>query len=142
MLNKAWRSLMARFGGKPQGRLRLSVHRDPLYPSSWQPIETSGAPPRTEIQLYLEASNLGADACWITTAEIDGAPVLQTAIGVRDAATHKFAPDNPLPPRRLTTLSLRFLIDGEPPATGEPFRATVILTDHAGSRHFVHVILH
>jgi hypothetical protein len=61
---------------------------------------------------------------------------------VRDARTHEFAPDNPLPPRQLTTVSLHFLIDANASPVGEPFRATVVLTDHVGGRHLVDVIMH
>src|SRR6516225_9153595 len=56
MFDKVWRRLTERLGGKPQGRLRFAVHRHPSYSSSWQPVERPGEPPRTEIQIYLEAS--------------------------------------------------------------------------------------
>jgi hypothetical protein len=65
-----------------------------------------------------------------------------SVIGVRDAKSHKFAHDNPLPPRQLTTVSLLFLVNGQSHSIGEPFRATVLLTDHVGGRHPLKVIMH
>lgn len=142
MFNKAWRWLTAQLGGKPPDQLRLRVHRDPKYPSSWLPVYTLGQQPRLEIQIYLEADNEAAAPCWIAAAEIAGAPMVKTVIGVRDAKTGTFAADNPLPPRHLSTVSLHFLVDGPPPLVGEPFDALVILTDHAGARHSVKVTMH
>jgi hypothetical protein len=142
MFAKAWRWLTARVNGKQQRPLRLVVHRDARYPSFWQPTELPDQQPHTEIKIYLEASNLSARAYWITAAELAGIPALQTVVGVRDARTRAFAPDNPLPPQRITTVSLDFHVDGQPPSIGEPFRVTVILTDHLGGRHFVKVIMH
>jgi hypothetical protein len=134
--------LTARLGSPQTGRLRLSVHRHPTYQSFWRPNAPADLPSRLEIQIYLEASNMAAGPRWITAAEIDGMPAMATVIGVRDARTGKFAPDNPLPPRQIAVLSLRFLIDGRSHPTGEPFRATLILTDHLGERHFAKVIMH
>jgi hypothetical protein len=95
-----------------------------------------------EIQIYLEASNMAAGAYGIVAAEIADMPAIQTVIGVRDARSHRFAHDNPLPPRQLTTVSLHFLVNGQSHSIGEPFRATVILTDHVGGRHSLIVIMH
>jgi hypothetical protein len=142
MFGKAWQWVTAGLGGKRQGRLRFSVHRHPTYQSFWQPIVTANQPPGMEIQIYLEASNMGAGACRIMAAEIAGIPAVQTVIGVRDAGTREFAPDNPLPPRQLTTVSLHFLVDGQSCSIAEPFRATVILTDHDGGRYPVKVVMH
>jgi hypothetical protein len=142
MFGKAWEWMTARLSGKQQGRLRLFVHRHPMYQSFWQPIVTPDQQPGMEIQIHLEASNLAASACRIITAEIAGMPALQTVIGVRDARTGKFAPDNPLPPRQLTTVSLHFLVNGQSPSNAERFRATVILTDHLGERYLITVIMH
>jgi hypothetical protein len=61
---------------------------------------------------------------------------------VRDPTSGKFAPDNPLPPRQITVVSLRFLTDGQSPSAGEPFRAILALTDHLGERHHIKVIMH
>ena len=141
MFGKAWRWLTAR-SGKQQDPLRLFVHRHPMYQSSWHPIVTPNKQPGMEIQIYLEASNLAAEAYTIVAAEIVDMSAMQTVIGVRDARSHKFAHDNPLPPRQLTTVSLHFLVDGQSPSIGEPFRATAILTDHVGGRHPLEVILH
>src|SRR5262249_29148427 len=127
--------------GRPPGQVRFSVHRQPAYPSFWQPIAMPDQP-RTEIQIYLEANNTAASACWITAAEIAGAPAMETVIGVREAGTGKFAPANPLPPRQITTVSVHFLVGGQPPASDEPFRATLIMTDHLGERYPVKVVLH
>jgi hypothetical protein len=142
LFGKAWEWLTARVGGKQQGQLRLFVHRHPRYRSFWQPIATPDQQLRTEIQIHLEASNLAASACRIMTAEIAGMPATQTVIGVRDVRTGKFAPDNLLPPRQLSTVSLHFLVDGQSPSIAERFRATVILTDHVGKRHPITVIMH
>lgn len=142
MFGKAWGWLTARLGSQPQGRLRFSVHRHPMYPSSWGPVAVSDQPPRLQIKVHLEASNMAAEPCWITGAEIDGLRASETVIGVRDARTGKFAHDNPLPPRHLATVSLDFLIDGHSHPTDEPFRATLILTDHLGERHPVKVTMH
>ena len=142
MLSKAWRSLVARFTSKPQGQLRFWVHRDPKYQSFWQPIARHDQQPRLQIQVYLEASNLGAAACWIVAAVLADVPAIQTVIGVRDASTRKFAPDNPLPPRQLTTVSLQFLVNGQSVSSHEPFRGTLVLTEQAGGRHFIKVVMH
>jgi hypothetical protein len=141
MFGKAWRWLTAR-GGKQQDPLRLFVHRHPMYQSFWHPIATPNRQPGMQIQIYLEASNLAAGAYRIVAAEIADMPAIQTVIGVRDAKSRKFAHDNPLPPRQLTTVSLHFLVNGQTPSIGEPFRATVILTDHVGGRHPLKVIMH
>ena len=142
MFGKAWRWLTARLSGKQQGPLRLFVHRHPMYQSVWQPIVTPDKQPGMQIQIYLEASNMADGAYWIVAAEIADMPAIQTVIGVRDAKSRKFANDNPLPPRQLTTVSLHFLVNGQSHAIGEPFRATVILTDHVGGRHSLIVIMH
>jgi hypothetical protein len=142
MLGKAWQWLTARLGGTQQNALRLFVHRHPTYQSFWQPMVTPDNQPGTQIQIYLEASNMAAGAYGIVAAEIADMPALQTVIGVRDAKSRTFAPDNPLPPRQLTTISLHFLINGQSRSIGEPFRATVILTDHVGGRHSLIVIMH
>ena len=141
MFGKAWRWLTAR-SGKQQGLLRLFVHRHPMYQSFWHPITTPNRLPGMQIQIYLEASNMAAGAYRIVAAEIADLPAMQTVIGVRDARSHKFAHDNPLPPRQLTTLSLLFLINGQIRSVGEAFRVTVILTDHVGGRHSLIVIMH
>ena len=141
MFGKAWRWLTAR-SGKQQGLLRLFVHRHPMYQSFWHPITTPNRQPGMQIQIYLEASNMAAGAYRIVAAEIADLPAMQTVIGVRDARSHKFAHDNPLPPRQLTTLSLLFLINGQIRSVGEAFRVTVILTDHVGGRHSLIVIMH
>jgi hypothetical protein len=113
-----------------------------MYQSFWHPITTPNRQPGMQIQIYLEASNMAAGAYRIVAAEIADLPAMQTVIGVRDARSHKFAHDNPLPPRQLTTLSLLFLINGQIHSIGEPFRVTVILTDHVGGRHSLIVIMH
>jgi hypothetical protein len=141
MFGKAWRWLTAR-SGKEQGLLRLFVHRHPMYQSFWRPIATPNRQPGIQIQIYLEASNMAAGAYRIVAAEIADMPAMQTVIGVRDARSREFAPDNPLPARQLTTISLYFLVNGQSHAIGEPFRATVILTDHVGRRHSLIVIMH
>jgi hypothetical protein len=141
MFGKAWQWLTAR-SGRQQGPLRLFVDRHPMYQSSWRPIVTPDKQPGMEIQIYLEASNLAASACRIVAAEIADMPAMQTSIGVLDARSRKFAHDNPLPPQQLTTVSLHFLINGQSHSIGEPFRATVILTDHVGGRHPLQVIMH
>ena len=141
MFGKAWQWLTTR-SGKQQDPLRLFVHRHPMYQSSWHPIVTPNKQPGMEIQIYLEASNLAAGAYTIVAAEIADMSAIQTVIGVRDARSHKFAHDNPLPPRQLTTVSLHFLVNGQSHSIGEPFRATVILTDHVGGRHPLEVIMH
>jgi hypothetical protein len=142
MLGKAWQWLTARLSGKQEDPLRLFVHRHPMYQSFWQPIETPNKQPGMQIQIYLEASNMAAGAYGIVAAEIADMPAIQTVIGVRDAKSRRFAHDNPLPPRQLTTVSLHFLVNGQSHAIGEPFRATVILTDHVGGRHPLIVIMH
>jgi hypothetical protein len=142
MFGKAWRWLTARLSGKEQGPLRLFVHRHPMYQSVWQPIVTPDQQPGMQIQIYLEASNMAAGAYRIVAAEIADMPAIQTVIGVRDAKSRKFANDNPLPPRQLTTVSLHFLLNGQSYSIGQPFRATVILTDHVGGRHPLKVIMH
>jgi hypothetical protein len=142
MLGKAWQWLTARLNGKQQGPLRLFVHPHPKYRSFWQPISMPDEQPGLQIQLYLEASNMAVGAYWIVAAEIAGLPAVRTVIGVREARSGKFAPDNPLPPRQITTVSLHFLVNGQTASIGEPFRATVILTDHAGGRHPLEVIMH
>ena len=142
MFGKAWRWLTARLSGKQQGPLRFSVHPHPMYQSVWHPIVTPNQPPGMRIQICLEASNMAAGAYRIVAAEIAGISAIQTVIGVRDARSRKFAHNNPLPPRQLTTLSLHFLVNGQSYSLGEPFRATVILTDHVGGRHLIKVIMH
>jgi hypothetical protein len=142
MLGKAWQWVTARLNGKQQGGVRLFVHPHPMYQSFWHPMAMPNEQPGLQIQIYLEASNMAASAYWIMAAEIAGMPAVQTVIGVREAKSGKFAPDNPLPPRQLTTVSLLFLVDGQSHPIGEPFRATVILTDHVGGRHPLKVIMH
>jgi hypothetical protein len=141
MFGKAWQWLTAR-SGKQQGALRLFVNRHPMYQSSWRAIVAPDKQPGMEIQIYREVSNMAAGAYRIVAAEIADMPALQTFIGVRDARSRKFAHDNPLPPRQLTTVSLHFLINEQSHSIGEPFRATVILTDHVGARHPLKVIMH
>jgi hypothetical protein len=94
-----------------------------------------------QIQMYLEASNMAAGAYRIKAAEIARIPATQTVIGVGDVKTGEFAHNNPLPPQQITTASLLFLVDGQSCSIGEPFRATVILTDHVGGRHLIKVIM-
>ena len=142
MFGKAWRWLTARLSGKQQGPLRLFVHRHPMYQSFWHPIVAPNQQPGMEIQIYLEASNMAAGAYGIVAAEIAGMPAAQTVIGVREAKSGKFAHDNPLPSRQLTTISLHFLVNGQSYSIGEPFRATVVLTDHVGGRHPLKVTMH
>jgi hypothetical protein len=143
MLGKAWGWLTARLGGRPQGRLRFTVHRYPAYQSFWRPSVESERAPRLEIQIYLEASNMANEPRWITAAAFEGMPSTATVvIGVRDATTGKFAPDNPLPPQRIAVVSLFFLIDGESRSADEPFHVTLLLTDDLGERHSTKVILH
>jgi hypothetical protein len=142
MFGKARQWLTARLSSRQQDPLRLFVHRHPMYQSVWQPIVTPDKQPGLQIQIYLEASNMAAGAYWIVAAEIADMPAIQTVIGVRDAKSHKFAHDNPLPPRQLTTVSLLFLVNGQSHSIGEPFRATVVLTDHVGGRHPLEVIMH
>jgi hypothetical protein len=142
MLGKAWGWLTGRLGSPPRGRLGLSVYRHPTYQSFWRPSTISDRPPRLEIQIYLEASNMANEPCWITAAEVEGMPAVETVIGVRDVRTGKFAPDNPLPPRQIAVVALHFLMDGQSQAAGEPFRATLILTDNLGERHLSKVIMH
>jgi hypothetical protein len=142
MFGKAWRWLTTRLRGRQQRPLRLFVHRHPMYRSFWHPIATPDQPPGMQIQIYLEASNMAVGAYRIMAAEIAGISATQTVIGVRDARSRKFARDNPLPPRQITTVSLHFLVDGQSYALDEPFCATVILTDHVGGRHLVKVIMH
>ena len=143
MFSKGWRWLTARLGRKQQGDLRFSVHRHPMYELFWRSTTTPpGQDLGLEIQIYLEAGNMASDAYWIVAAELAGIPATQTVIGIRDARTRTFAPQNPLSPRRLTTLSLHFLIDGQSHSSEEPFRATVVLTDHVGRTHPVKVLMH
>ena len=142
MLGKTWRWVTMRLNGKQRGQLRFSVHRHPMYQSLWCPAIASDQSPRLQIQIYLEASNLASSAYRIVAAEIADMPAIQTLIGVRDASSRKFARDNPLPPQQLTTVSLHFLISGQSHSSDEPFRATVILTDHVGGRHPLKVIMH
>jgi len=147
MLGKAWEWLTARLGGRPHGRLRFAVHRDPAYPSFWHSSdETEKAAPRLEIQIYLEASNMTNAPRWIATAEVEGMPLAKTTviIGVRDPGTGRFAPKNPLPPQRIAVVSLLFLIDGESRSADAdgPFHVTLFLTDDLGERHDTKVILH
>jgi hypothetical protein len=142
MFGKAWRWLTARVSSKRHGRLRLFVHPHPMYESFWHPIVTPNQPPGMQIQIYLEASNMAAGAYWIMAAEIAGISATQTVIGVRDARSRKFAHNNPLPPRQLTTVSLHFLVNGQSYSLGEPFRAIVILTDQVGGRHLINVTMH
>ncbi len=88
MLGKAWGWLTARLGGHHQGRLRFSVHRHPTYQSFWRPGDESEQPPRLEIQIYLEASNMTNEPRWLAAAEIEGMPSTAiVVIGVRDATT-------------------------------------------------------
>jgi hypothetical protein len=56
MFGKARQWLTARLGSKQQCRLRLFVHRHPMYQSVWQPIVTANQQPGLQIQIYLEAS--------------------------------------------------------------------------------------
>lgn len=142
MFGKTRQWLTARLSSKQQDPLRLFVHRHPMYQSVWRPIVTPDQQPGLQIQIYLEASNMAAAAYWIVAAEIADMPAIQTFIGVRDAKSHKFAHDNPLPPRQLTTVSLLFLVNGQSHSIGEPFRATVLLTDHVGEKHPLKVIMH
>ena len=143
MLGKAWGWLTARLGGRSHGRLRFSVHRYPAYQSFWRPSVESERAPRLEIQIYLEASNMTNEPRWITAAAFEGMPSTATVvIGVRDATTGKFAPDNPLPPQRIAVMSLLFLIDGESRSADEPFHVTLLLTDDLGERHHTKVIMH
>ena len=143
MLGKAWGWLTARLGGQRQGRLRFSVHRDPAYQSFWRPSVESEQTPRLEIQIYLEASNMTNEPRRLAAAEFEGMPSAATVlIGVRDARTAKFAPENPLPPQRIAVVSLLFLIDGESRSADEPFHVTLLLTDDLGERHSTKVILH
>ena len=143
MLGKAWGWLTARLGGQPHGRLRFSVHRHPSYQSFWRPSDESERTPRLEIQIYLEASNMTNEPRWLAAAEIEGMPSTATVIiGVRDARTAKFAPENPLPPQRIAVVSLLFLIDGQSRSADEPFRVTLLLTDDLGERHYTTVIMH
>jgi hypothetical protein len=143
MLGKAWGWLTARLGGQRQGRLRFAVHRYPAYQSFWRPSVESDRIPRLEIQIYLEASNMTDEPRWITAAAFEGMPSTATVvIGVRDAATGKFAASNPLPPQRIAVVSLLFLIDGESRSADEPFHVTLLLTDDLGERHHIQVIMH
>jgi hypothetical protein len=140
MLRKAWRRLTAHL--RQQGELRFSVHRHPMYQSFWHPTAMPGHPPGMQIQVYLEACNMGAAARWIMAAEIAGMTAKETVIGVRDAKTRKFARDNPLPSRLITTVCLHFLIEGLSHSTDEPFPTTLILTDHVGVQHVIKVTMH
>jgi hypothetical protein len=142
MFGKAWQWLTARLSSKQQGPLRLFVHRHPTYQSFWHPIVTPNKQRGTQIQIYLEASNMTAGPYRIVAAEIADMFAIQTVIGVRDAKSGKFAHDNPLPPRQLTTVSLNFLVNEQSYSIDEPFRATMILTDHVDGRHLLKVIMH
>ena len=143
MLGKAWGWLSARLGGRPQGRLRFSVHRHPAYQSFWRPSDGSDQAPSLEIQIFLEASNMTREPRRLTAAAFEGMPSNATVvIGVRDPATGKYAADNPLPPQRITVVSLLFLIEGESRSADEPFHVTLLLTDDLGERHDTKVILH
>jgi hypothetical protein len=143
MLGKAWGWLTARLGGRPQGRLRFSVHRYPAYQSFWRPSDESEQASRLEIQIYLEATNMTNEPRRIAAAEFEGMPSTATVvIGVRDAGTGKFAASTPLPPQRIAVVSLLFLIDGQSRSAGEPFHVTLLLTDDLGERHSTKVILH
>ncbi|SEO34039.1 hypothetical protein SAMN02990966_01716 [Rhodospirillales bacterium URHD0017] len=143
MLGKAWGWLTARLGGQPHGRLRFSVHRHPAYQSFWRPSVEDERTPRLEIQIFLEATNMTNEPRRIATAEFEGMPSTATVvIGVRDAGTGKFAAANPLPPQRITVVSLLFLIDGQSRSADEPFHVTLLLTDDLGERHSTKVIMH
>jgi hypothetical protein len=142
MLDKAWRSLKARFGNRQRDPLRLSVHRGPMYPSVWQPITLPDGRSCLQVEIYLEVSNNTGRSSWIAAAELVDLPTLETTVVVRDPRTHVFAPDNALLPRLITTVSLRFLVVVGPIAADEPFRATLALTDHLGGRHSTQVIMH
>jgi len=142
MLGKAWDWLTARLTGQPQGRLRFNVHRHPAYQSFWRPSDETQRTPQLEIQIYLEASNMTNEPRWITAAEIEGMPPHATVvIGLRDASTGKFAPENPLPSQRIAVVSLLFLIDGQSHSVDEPFHATLLLTDDLGEQHSIKVIM-
>lgn len=142
MLGKAWGWLTARLGRQPKGRLRFAVHRHPEYQSFWRPSDPSQRTPRLEIQIYLEASNMTNEPRWITAAAFEGMPANATVvIGVRDAATGRFAPENPLPPQRIAVVSLLFLIEGPSRSAGEPFHVTLLLTDNLGERHRAKVVM-
>jgi hypothetical protein len=142
MFDKAWRSLKARLRNRQRESLRLSVHRAAAYPSFWQPTELPDGSSGLLIQIHLEVSNNTDRPYWIAAADLAGVPALQTVIGVRDPATRAFAGDNPLPPRLVVTVSLRFLLTAGTIAADEPFRATLVLTDHLGGRHSTQVIMH
>lgn len=143
MLGKAWDWLRARLGGQPQGRLRFSVHLDPAYQSFWRPSNSSQRTPQMEIQIYLEGRNMTNASRWIAGAQFAGMPANATVlIGVRDPSTGKFDAQNPLPPRRIAVVSLRFLIDGQSQSADQPFNVTLWLTDNVGERHSVKVIMH
>ena len=143
MLGKAWDWLTARLRGQPQGRLRFLVHRDPAYPSSWRPSDSSQRTPQMEIQIYLEARNLTNTSRRIVAAEFVGMPAnAAVVIGVRDPSTGKFTPQNPLPPRRISVVSLNFLIDGQSRSADQPFNVILRLTDNVGERHSTKVIMH
>src|SRR5258708_40166095 len=120
MFGKAWQWLAGRLSSKQQGPLRLFVHRHPMYQSVWQPVVTPDNQPGMQIQIYLEASNMAGDPYWIVAGEIADMPAFETVIGVRDAKSRKFANDNPLPPRQLTTVSLHFLVNGQSSSIDEP----------------------
>jgi hypothetical protein len=142
MLGKAWSWLTARLGAQAQNRLRFSVHRHPTYQSFWRPSDASQRTPRTEVQIYLEASNMTNERRWIRAAAFEGMPAHATIfIGVRDPGTGKFAAENPLPPQRIAVVSLLFLIDGQSQAVDEPFHATLLLTDDLGARHSTKVVM-
>jgi hypothetical protein len=142
MFAKAWQWMTARVGGKQQNPLRLFVHRHPMYQSFWHPMVRPNQQPGMQIQIYLEASNMASSAYRIVAAEITDRPAIQTVVGVRDPKSRTFAHDNPLPAGQLTTVSLHFLVNGQSHSIGEPFRATVILTDHVGGRHPLKVVMH
>lgn len=143
MLGKAWDWLTGRLRGQPQGRLRFLVHRDPAYQSFWRPSDSSQRTPQMEIQVYLEARNMTNAPRRIVAAEFVGMPAnADVVIGVRDPSTGKFTPENPLPPRRISVVSLHFLIDGQSRSPDQPFNVTLWLTDNVGDRHSTKVIMH
>jgi hypothetical protein len=143
MLGKAWAWLTARLGGQARGRLRFSVHLHPAYQSYWRPSDETQRTPQLEIQIYLEATNMTNEPRWIAAAEMEDMPANATVvIGVRDAGTGKFSAENPLPPQRIAVVSLLFVIEGPSRSADEPFRVTLILTDHLGERHRTKMIMH
>ena len=139
MFGKAWQWLTAR-SGRQQGPLRLFVDRHPMYQSSWRPIVTPVKQPGMEIQIYLEAINLASSAYRIVAAEIADMPAIQTPL-VCATPVHASLARNPLPPQQLTTVSLHFLISGQPIRAMSRF-VPPDLTDHVGGRHPLKVIMH